>query len=166
MGRTWPSEKQIILYPVTGLPLTFLTSTDGSYRQSKIYQTHRQWTADGKWLIFRGVGETGPQAMGCERRDRADCAGDESGFMDMLCAWNNTMKLNVMTLVGAGGRGRWRVAAPGAGEGACGGLDWPAGAPAVGAAGWPRPRRRPRSGSNTYSNEARQQKKKPSLESR
>lgn len=53
MGRTWPSEKKIVPDPVTGLPLTFLTSTDGGYRQSKIYQTHRQWTADGKWLIFR-----------------------------------------------------------------------------------------------------------------
>ncbi|MGA9625901.1 MAG: hypothetical protein WBL65_09260, partial [Bryobacteraceae bacterium] len=55
MGRTWPSEKKIVPDPVTGLPLTFLTSTDGGYSQSKIYQTHRQWTVDGKWLIFRGV---------------------------------------------------------------------------------------------------------------
>ena len=45
MGRTWPSEKRIVPDPVTGLPLTFLTSSD-TYRQSKIYQTHRQWTAD------------------------------------------------------------------------------------------------------------------------
>ena len=58
MGRTWPSEKKIVPDPVTGLPLTFLTSSD-TYRQSKIYQTHRQWTADGKWLVFRGVRETG-----------------------------------------------------------------------------------------------------------
>ena len=54
MGRTWPSEKKIVPDPVTGLPLEFLTSTDGGYTQEKIYQTHRQWTADGKWLIFRG----------------------------------------------------------------------------------------------------------------
>jgi hypothetical protein len=26
MGRTWPSEKKIVPDPVTGLPLTFLTS--------------------------------------------------------------------------------------------------------------------------------------------
>ena len=39
MGRTWPSEKKIVPDPVTGLPLTFLTSTDGGYSQSKIYQT-------------------------------------------------------------------------------------------------------------------------------
>ena len=63
MGRTWPSEKKVVQDPVTGLPLTFLTSTDGGYRQSKIYQTHRQWTVDGKWLIFRGTRETGSQAF-------------------------------------------------------------------------------------------------------
>lgn len=63
MGRTWPSEKKIVPDPVTSLPLTFLTSTDGGYSQSKIYQTHRQWTADGKRLIFRGTRETGPQAI-------------------------------------------------------------------------------------------------------
>ncbi|MGA3182870.1 MAG: hypothetical protein ABSF38_21325, partial [Verrucomicrobiota bacterium] len=45
LGRTWPSEKKIVPDPVTGVPLEFLTSTDGPYRQSKIYQTHRQWTA-------------------------------------------------------------------------------------------------------------------------
>jgi oligogalacturonide lyase len=27
MGRTWPSEKKIVPGPVTGLPLTFLTSS-------------------------------------------------------------------------------------------------------------------------------------------
>src|SRR5208283_1898616 len=48
IGRTWPSEKKIVPDPVTGLPLEFLTSTDGGYTQSKIYQTHRQWTVDGK----------------------------------------------------------------------------------------------------------------------
>ena len=48
MGLRWPSEKKVIRDPLTGTPLTFLTSTDGGYRQTKIHQTHRQWTADGK----------------------------------------------------------------------------------------------------------------------
>jgi oligogalacturonide lyase len=51
MGRTWPSEKKVVPDPVTGLPLSFLTSSD-TYHQSKIYQTHRQGTADGNWLIL------------------------------------------------------------------------------------------------------------------
>ena len=51
MGRRFPSEKKVVLDPVTGVPLSFLTSTPAG--DAKIYQTHSQWTADGKWLIFR-----------------------------------------------------------------------------------------------------------------
>src|SRR5271157_198231 len=114
MGRTWPSEKKIVPDPVTGLPLTFLTSTDGGYSQSKIYQTHRQWTVDGKWLIFRGVRETGPQAMAVNEETGQIVQVTENGFMGMLCAGNKTMKLVVMTGGGGGGRGRGAAGAPGA----------------------------------------------------
>ena len=106
MGRTWPSEKKIVLDPVTGLPLEFLTSTDGGYTQSKIYQTHRQWTADGKWLIFRGVRETGPQAFAVNEESGQIVQVSETGFIGMLCAGNKTMKLYIMTGGGGGGRGR------------------------------------------------------------
>ena len=113
MGRTWPSEKKIVPDPVTGLPLTFLTSTDGGYSQSKIYQTHRQWTVDGKWLIFRGVRETGPQALAVNEETGQIVQVTESGFMGMLCVGNKTMKLVIMT-GGGGGRGRGAAEAPGA----------------------------------------------------
>ena len=102
MGRTWPSEKKIVPDPVTGLPLTFLTSTDGGYGQSKIYQTHRQWTSDGKWLIFRGVRETGPQAMAVNEETGQIVQVTESGFVGMLCTGNKTMKLYVMSGGGGG----------------------------------------------------------------
>ena len=118
MGRTWPSEKKIVPDPVTGLPLTFLTSTDGGYSQSKIYQTHRQWTSDGKWLIFRGVRETGPQAMAVNEETGQIVQVTENGFSGMLCAGNKTMMLYVMTGGGGGGRGRGPAGAPGAPEGA------------------------------------------------
>ena len=52
IGRRFPSEKKIVPDPVTGLPLEFLTSTPAG--DSKIYQTHPDWTSDGKWLIFSG----------------------------------------------------------------------------------------------------------------
>jgi oligogalacturonide lyase len=120
MGRTWPSEKKIVPDPVTGLPLIFLTSTDGGYSQSKIYQTHRQWTSDGKWLIFRGVRETGPQAMAVNEETGQIVQVTESGFMGMLCAGNKTMKLYVMTGSGAGGGGRGPSPAPAAGAPAAG----------------------------------------------
>ena len=96
MGRTWPSEKKIVADPVTGLPLTFLTSTDGTYRQSKIYQTHRQWTVDGKWLIFRGVREAGSQAFAVNEETGLIVQITETGFSGMLCVGNRTMKLYVL----------------------------------------------------------------------
>jgi len=103
MGRTWPSEKKVIPDPVTGVPLMFLTTTDGGYRQSKIYQTHRQWTADGKWIVFRSVRETGSQAFAVNEETGQIVQVTENGFSGMLCLSNKTMKLYVMS---AGGRGR------------------------------------------------------------
>jgi len=104
LGRTWPSEKKIVPDPVTGVPLEFLTSTDGPYRQSKIYQTHRQWTADGKWLIFRGSREAGSQAFAVNEETGLIVQVTETGFSGMLCAGNKTMKLYVL----AGGEGGGR----------------------------------------------------------
>ncbi len=51
LGKRFPSEKKIVNDPVTGTPLTFLTSTPAG--DSKIYPTHPQWTIDGQWLVFR-----------------------------------------------------------------------------------------------------------------
>lgn len=51
IGRRFPSELKVVKDPVTGTMLTFLTSTPTG--DSKIYQTHNQWTSDGQWLIFR-----------------------------------------------------------------------------------------------------------------
>jgi len=129
MGRTWPSEKKIVPDPVTGLPLTFLTSTDGGYTQSKIYQTHRQWTADGKWLIFRGVRETGPQALAVNEETGQIVQVTENGFQGMLCVSNKAMKLYVMSGGGGGGRGRGPAPEPGAAEGAARGAGRAAGGP-------------------------------------
>lgn len=102
LGRRWPSEKKIVPDPVTGLPLAFLTSTDGGYRQSKIYQTHRQWTVDGRWLIFRGSRETGSQAFAVNEQSGEIIQVTETGFSGMLCVGNKTMKLVAMS---GGGRG-------------------------------------------------------------
>jgi len=51
IGHRFPSERKVVKDPVTGTKLTFLTSTPAG--DSKIYQTHNQWTSDSKWLIFR-----------------------------------------------------------------------------------------------------------------
>ena len=52
MGARFPSERKVIADPQTGVELVFLTSKSGT-GDSKIYQTHNQWTADGKWVVFR-----------------------------------------------------------------------------------------------------------------
>ena len=51
IGQRFPSEKKVVKDPLTGVELTFLTSTPAG--DSKIYQTPPQWTSDGKWVIFR-----------------------------------------------------------------------------------------------------------------
>jgi oligogalacturonide lyase len=103
VGRTWPSEKKIVPDPVSGLPLTFPTSSE-TYHQSKIYQTHRQWTSEGKWLIFRGQRETGSQAMAVSEETGQIVQVTENGFSGMLCLSNIAMKLYVLSGGGGGGQ--------------------------------------------------------------
>jgi oligogalacturonide lyase len=57
IGKRFPSEKKLVKDPVTGTMLTFLTSTPAG--DSKIYQTHPQWTSDGQWVVFRSNREKG-----------------------------------------------------------------------------------------------------------
>ena len=113
IGRRFPSEKKIVIDPVTGIPLTFLTSTPAG--DSKIYQTHRQWTADGKWVIFRSNRVRG-QAFAVNEETGAIVQVTENGYMGMLCAARLSMKLYLMRNAGGFDEGREApVAAPPAG---------------------------------------------------
>jgi oligogalacturonide lyase len=100
MGKRFPSERKIVVDPVTGLPLTFVTSTQAG--DSKIYQTHPQWTADGKWLIFRSNRARG-QAMAVNEQTGDLIQVTEKGFMGMLCIAQKSMKLYHMRDAGAKG---------------------------------------------------------------
>ncbi len=51
LGRMFPSEKYVMIDRITGNPLTVLTS--GKTNDMKLYQTHPQWTSDGRFIIFR-----------------------------------------------------------------------------------------------------------------
>lgn len=51
VGKRLPSEKRILTDKVTGARVIALTTDPAN--DSKIYQTHPQWTADGKWIVFR-----------------------------------------------------------------------------------------------------------------
>ncbi len=104
VGRRFPSEKKIVPDPVTGLPLTFLTSTPAG--DSKIYQTHPQWTSDGHWLVFRSNRVPG-QAFAVNEDTGAIVQLTESGYIGMLCLARNSMKLYFMR-----GSGRAPAASP------------------------------------------------------
>ncbi|MDI1320075.1 MAG: hypothetical protein PSW75_07770, partial [bacterium] len=90
IGARFPSEKKIVPDPVTGLPLTFLTSTPAG--DSKIYQTHHQWTADGKWVVFRSARVRG-QAMAVNEETGVMVQVTENGYTGMLCLADQTMHL-------------------------------------------------------------------------
>ena len=99
IGSRLPSERKIVPDPVTGIPLTFLTSTPAG--DSKIYQTHPQWTADGKWVIFRSSRVRG-QAFAVNEETGVIVQVTESGYMGMLCVSRLSMKLYFMRDLGRG----------------------------------------------------------------
>ncbi len=90
IGHRFPSEKKVVVDPVTGTPLTFLTSTPAG--DSKIYQTHHQWTADGQWLVFRSNRVKG-EAMAVNEKTGAIVQVTEGGFNGMLCLADHSMNL-------------------------------------------------------------------------
>ncbi|MSU23909.1 MAG: hypothetical protein EXS32_08820 [Opitutus sp.] len=109
IGRRFPSERKIVNDPVTGVPLTFLTSSQGN-GDSKIYPTHHQWTSDGQWVIFRSSRAPG-QAMAVNETTGDMVQVTEAGFQGMLCIADHSMTLYFLRsprLPGAGSA----VAAP------------------------------------------------------
>ena len=51
VGKRFPSEMRVFIDKTTGVPITALTT--GPSNDAKIYQDHPQWTADGRYIIFR-----------------------------------------------------------------------------------------------------------------
>jgi oligogalacturonide lyase len=95
IGRRFPFEKKIVTNPVTRTQLTFLTSTPAG--DSKIYQTHRQWTADGKWVIFRS-NRVRDEAMAVNEKTGTIVQVSEIGFTGMLNVAQKSMKLPGISL--------------------------------------------------------------------
>lgn len=93
IGTRFPSEKKIIKDPVTGTELTFLTSKPVG--DSKIYQTHNQWTSDGNWVIFRSDRVRG-EAMAVNEKTGIIVQVSEGGFTGMLNVARKSMKLYFM----------------------------------------------------------------------
>src|SRR5476651_1505437 len=93
VGHVWPSEKRVVIDPVTGTPLTFLTSTPVG--DSKIYQTHPDWTSDAQWLIFRSNRAPG-QAFAVNEQTGMIVQVTDKGYLGMLCVARKSMKLYLM----------------------------------------------------------------------
>jgi oligogalacturonide lyase len=93
IGKRFPSERKVIKDPVTGTMLTFLTSTPAG--DSKIYQTHNQWTSDGQWLIFRS-GRARGEAIAVNEKTGDMVQVSEGGYVGMLNIARKSMKLYFM----------------------------------------------------------------------
>jgi len=93
IGRRFPSEKKEVTDPVTGTKLVFLTSTPAG--DSKIYQTHNQWTSDGQWIVFRSNRVRG-EAMAVNERSGDIVQVTEGGYTGMLNVARKSMKLYFM----------------------------------------------------------------------
>ena len=93
IGKRFPSERKLVKDPVTGTMLTFVTSKP--FGDSKIYQTHSQWTADGQWLIFRS-GRAKNEAMAVNENTGDIVQVTEGGYTGMLCIARKSMKLYFM----------------------------------------------------------------------
>jgi oligogalacturonide lyase len=93
IGRRFPSERKVVKDPVTGTMLTFLTSTPAG--DSKIYQTHNQWTADSQWLIFRS-NRARNEAIAVNEKTGVMVQVTEGGYTGMLNISRKEMKLFFM----------------------------------------------------------------------
>jgi len=93
IGSRFPSERKVVKDPVTGTELTFLTSTPTG--DSKIYQTHNQWTSDSEWLIFRSDRVKG-EAMAVNEKSGEIVQVSEGGYTGMLNVARKSMKLYFM----------------------------------------------------------------------
>jgi oligogalacturonide lyase len=96
IGTRFPSEKKTVSDPVTGTQLTFLTSSQAN--DSKIYQTHRQWTADGNWLIFRS-GRVPGETLAVNEKTGDIVQVSEGGYMGMISVAKKSMKLYFLRMV-------------------------------------------------------------------
>lgn len=99
IGKRFSSERKVLKDPVTGVVLTFLTSTPAG--DSKIYQTHNQWTADGQWLIFRS-GRVKGEAMAVNEQTGDLVQVTEGGYTGMLNVARKSMKLYFMRNIDSG----------------------------------------------------------------
>lgn len=70
LGKHYPSEKKTVKDKATGRTITSLTTSDAV--DTKIYQTHPQWTSDGAHIIFRSNRDGGKSQAFAIHEERGD----------------------------------------------------------------------------------------------
>lgn len=90
IGQSFPSERRIVADPETGVPLVFLTTAPRG--DSKIYPSHPQWTADGRWIVFRSD-RAGREAVAVHEETGQMLQVTEGGYSGMLNLDTQAMKL-------------------------------------------------------------------------
>lgn len=93
IGDRFPSEKRVVIDPITGVKLAFLTSKP--IGDSKIYPTQPQWTADAEWLVFRSNRVPG-EAMAVNEKNGSLVQVSEGGYFGMLVNAQKSSKLYLM----------------------------------------------------------------------
>lgn len=93
IGTRFHSEKKVVKDPLTGVELTFLTSKPEG--DSKIYQTHPQWTSDGQWVIFRSR-RVDREAMAVNEQTGDIVQVTEGGYRGTLNISRKSMRLYFM----------------------------------------------------------------------
>jgi len=97
IGKRFPSERKVVKDPITGTMLTFLTSTPAG--DTKIYQTHPQWTSDGQWLVFRS-NRAKNEALAVNEKNGDMVQITEGGYTGMLNLARKSMKLYLLRRAG------------------------------------------------------------------
>jgi oligogalacturonide lyase len=88
VGQRFPSEKRVVRDKVTGVKVTVLTTSDAD--DSKIYQTHPQWTYDQKYIIFTSNRDT------ASRRSKVYAVNVKTGTIIQLTEGEvNASSLNI-----------------------------------------------------------------------
>lgn len=82
LGKRFPSEKYTLIDRTTGVPITVLTSSKTS--DAKLYQTHPQWTSDGKYIIFRSSDRSS------DKKSQAFAVSEQTGEIIQLTEGEGT----------------------------------------------------------------------------
>lgn len=97
LGKYYPSEKKTVVDKETGRAITSLTTSD--VVDTKIYQTHPQWTSDGAYIIFRSNRDGGKSQAFAIHEEKGDIFQLTEGSEYSLGSLNVSRLSNILYLL-------------------------------------------------------------------